>query len=441
MPETQDLETRTISKVTWRLIPFMIFLYLLNYLDRVNIGVAKLQMSKDLNFNNTVYSIAVSAFYIGYCAFEVPSNLIMDRVGARIWIARIMISWGLVSAAMMFITGPWSFYGMRLLLGAAEAGFFPGMILYLSYWIPRRQRAQAAAWFLTSTALSGVIGNPLAGQIMRLDGYRNLLGWQWLFMIEGLVTVVFGFVVYYYLTDRPEHATWLDDDERTWLCDHMNQENAGNAHGHHNIGVALKDKKVWCLSYVYATILLAFYCIIYWTPTILKQVLHTDDTTRISTLSALPFVAAVIGMVLIGRNSDRTGEHMRHTAYGCLAGCLGMLIACYFTSSPALTILGLSISAAGTFGTLGPFWAMPASFLRGAAAAAGIAAINALGNVGGGLLGPPVIGSLKDSTGTYVVGLAIVAGALLSGYCLALSLDKPNSPEPITQPASAPATA
>jgi sugar phosphate permease len=433
---TSILEKRTLSKVFWRLIPFMIFLYLLNYLDRVNISIAKLQMNTDLKFSETVFSTAVSAFYIGYCIFEVPSNLILERVGARLWIARIMISWGLVSAAMMFITGSWTFYGTRLLLGAAESGFFPGMILYISYWIPQRQRAQASAWFLTSTALSGVIGMPLAGQIMKLGGVQHLKGWQWLFMIEGLFTVAVGAVVLWYLTDKPEKATWLDDSEREWLVDHLAQEHAKVApHDHHNIWPAFKDKNVWLLTYVYATILLSFYGIIYWTPTIIKQVTGINDDATIGELAAIPFIAAAVGMVLVGRSSDRSGERTRHTAFSCLAGVLGLVIACYFTSSVVLTIGGLSLAAAGTFATLGPFWAMPSSFLRGTAAAAGIAVINSVGNLGGGFIGPLVMGSLKDYTQTYVLGLSFYAAVLLSGFCVALSIGRNyDSPRPAAMP-------
>ena len=431
-----DIETRTLSKVFWRLIPFMIFLYLLNYLDRVNISIAKLQMNAALKISETVFSTAVSAFYIGYCIFEIPSNLIMERVGARIWIARIMISWGLISAAMMFIQGPWSYYGARLLLGAAEAGFFPGMILYISYWIPQRQRAQASAWFLTSTALSGVIGMPLAGQIMKLNGSCNLQGWQWLFLIEGSFTVLVGIVVLWYLTDKPANAHWLDEEERAWLVDHLRREQAQvAAHDHHNIWPAFKDKKVWMLTYVYATILLSFYGIIYWTPTIIKQVTGIQADATIGELSAIPFVAAAVGMVLVGRSSDRSGERTRHTAFSCLAGVLGLVVACYFTSSVVLTIAGLSLAAAGTFATLGPFWAMPSSFLRGTAAAAGIAVINSVGNLGGGFIGPLVMGSLKDYTQTYVLGLSFYAAVLLSGFCVALSIGRSyDSPRPAAMP-------
>jgi ACS family tartrate transporter-like MFS transporter len=447
-------EEQTLAKVARRLIPFMIFLYLLNYLDRSNIASAMLQMKPQLNMNNIHYSNAIASFYVGYCLFEVPSNLIMVRVGARVWIARIMISWGIVSTLMMFIQGPWSFYVLRLLLGIAEAGFFPGMILYLTYWVPHRMRARTAAWFLTSTAASGVIGNPLAGFLITLGAepgampvtgtfaaVQNLTGWQLLFLIEGVVTVLVGIFVLFYLTDKPEHAKWLSPDERTWLSKHIEAENSGGAHEHTSLRPAFTDPKVWILCFVYSGVLMGFYCIVYWTPMIIKEHIANCSDARASTLAAIPFVGAVIGMLLFGRSSDLSGERPRHVALSCLTGSIGLLLACLCISSPWLLIAALSIAAAGAFGSLGPFWAMPSEFLRGAAAAAGIAVINSVGNFAGGFIGPKIIGAVKESTQSYAVGLLIIAGALFAGSIVSLLWLKQSSPAPtITTSTASPAS-
>ena len=439
-------EEQTLAKVARRLIPFMIFLYLLNYLDRSNIAAAILQMKPQLNMNDVHYSNAIASFYIGYCLFEVPSNLIMARVGARIWIARIMISWGIVSTLMMFIQGPWSFYALRLLLGIAEAGFFPGMILYLTYWVPQRMRARTAAWFLTSTAASGVIGNPLAGFLITFGAQpgappvtgtfgalQNLAGWQLLFLIEGVVTVVVGIFVLFYLTDKPEDANWLSEDERTWLSAHIKAENTGGAaHEHTSLRPAFTDPKVWILCFVYSGVLMGFYCIVYWTPLIIKACSDDYSATKVSMLSAIPFVGAVIGMLLFGRSSDLSGERPRHVALSCLTGSIGLLLACAFMSSPPLLIASLSLAAAGAFGSLGPFWAMPSEFLRGTAAAAGIAVINSVGNFAGGFVGPKIIGQ------SYTAGFLVIAAVLLAGSIVSLLWLKPHAPAPALAESPAP---
>lgn len=414
-----QLEGRTMRKVLWRLLPFMISLYILNYLDRVNVGFAKLQMNADLGFSDAVYGFGASIFFVGYFIFEVPSNLILHRVGARRWLARIMISWGIVSSSMMFVRGEWSFYALRLLLGLAEAGFFPGMILYISYWVPAERRARAVAWFMTSTALSGVIGGPLAGVLLGIEGL-GLRGWQWMFLLEGLPTIGFGVAMLWYLTDRPDQATWLADDERAWLVERMRREHDAAPDQPHSLGGAMGSGRVWLLAAIYGCVMFGFYGINYWTPSVIKEA--TGGSTRAAaSLSAIVFLAAAIAMVFIGRVADRFGERRLVLAVSATVGAIGMAVAAW-SRAPAPVIAGLSLAAVGIWGTLGPFWAMPAQFLRGAAAAAGIALINSLGNLGGGFIGPNLMGHLKESTKTYSLGLYVNGGVLLMAALLTLAL-------------------
>jgi ACS family tartrate transporter-like MFS transporter len=434
-----DFERQVVAKVSRRLIPFMIVLYIFNYLDRVNISFAKLEM-KQLGIVDSVYGTGIAVFYIGYCLFEVPSNLIMMRVGARRWIARIMISWGIVSTAMLLIKGPASFYTLRFLLGVAEAGFFPGIVLYFTYWIPARERAHASAILMTATAVSGVIGSLLAEQMFRLEGTFGLAGWQWLIVIEGVPTIFIGFIVLFFLTDKPEDAKWLKPEEREALTECLRHEKAtADDHGVQAISRAFKNAKLWRLIIVYCAILTGFYAIQYWTPTILREVLFPsikqEDLSNIqrgivSCWAAVPYLSAAIGMVFVGWNSDRTGDRPRHVAACCFIGMLGLLIACAFKTNMELTVIGLSLSAIGSFGTLGPFWAMPPSFLRGAGAAAGIALINSAGNFVSGYIAPQIMGKAIDSNqpNSYIKGLEIYAVMLFVGSCVAWSLRE----EPMT---------
>lgn len=425
-PETitadAEFETRTINRVMWRLIPFIIFLYIFNYLDRVNVSFAKLTMSKDLGFSETVYGLGAGMFFVSYFLFEAPSNLIMERVGARLWMARIMISWGLVSSMMMFVKGPMSFYALRFLLGMAEAGFAPGILLYLTYWIPARQQARAVAWFLTSTALSGIIGSPLAGWLLRLNGVplfgHPLAGWQWLFLLEGVPSVLAGFTVLLWMTDRPEQAHWLAPRERAWLSRRMAEDRAERMqHGHSSMGDALRSGRMWLLSFIYCLLMFGFQGINFWLASIVKAVTGLEDPRQVGLLTAIPFVAAGVAMVIVGRSSDRSGERRWHVA-SCTAVAALALLGCGATDSPVAVIALLALAAAGIWSTVGPFWALPPAFLGGSAAAVGIALINSIGNLGGGFVGQAALGRLSDLTHSYKTGLAVVAAALLLGGAL-----------------------
>ncbi len=423
-----EIEPRTVRKVLARLIPFIVVLYVFNYLDRVNVSFAKLTMNADLGFSESVYGWGAGIFFIAYFVFEVPSNLIMQRVGARLWLARIMITWGLISSAMMFIRGPYSFYTLRFLLGAAEAGFAPGILLYLTYWLPLRHQAKAVAWFLTATALSGLVGSPLAGWLLRLDGAallgRPLAGWQWLFFLEGIPSVLGGIAILWLLPDRHDQARWLHADECRWLSREIETDRRQReSHGHTSLAAAFTNPTVWLLNVTYCTIMFAFQGMNYWLATVVKQVTGLTDNLHVGLITSLPFAAAMVAMVMVGRHSDRTGERRWHVAGCCLVGAAG-LVACTLARSPVPAIVALCVAAAGIWSILGPFWALPPTFLGGTAAAAGIAIINSMGNLGGGLLGPYVMGVLQDKTASYRSGLLIMAVSLMLAAVLALLMKR-----------------
>lgn len=418
--DPQNLAQRTLRKVHARIIPFMFLLYIVSYLDRVNVGFAALQMNADLGFSSTVYGLGAGIFFLSYVLFEVPSNVILERIGARVWIARIMISWGLVSAGSMFVSGVASFYTLRFLLGAAEAGFFPGMILYLTYWIPQAERARAVALFMTATAMAGVIGGPISGALLGLDGTAGLRGWQWLFLIEGLPAIALGVVVLVWLTDRPEQARWLAADERAWLSTTMAAERqALTTHGAVHMREAFRSRRVWWLAFVYFTLVVGLYGISFWLPQII-QGLSSMSSFEVGLVSAVPYVVATVVMVVVGSHSDRTGARRVPVAVSGFAGAAGFVASAWFTS-PVMSLAGLSLAAAGIWAALGPFWTLPAAFLTGRAAAAGIALINSAGNIGG-FLGPYLLGAVKDRTQSFASGLLVLAGLMAIGGVVALRL-------------------
>ncbi|MGY4364843.1 ACS family tartrate transporter-like MFS transporter [Bradyrhizobium sp. LB1.3] len=427
-----EIQTRVLRKITWRIVPFIMLLYFVAFIDRVNIGFASLTMNKDIGLSPTVYGFGAGIFFWGYFLFEVPSNIILHKVGARIWIARVMVTWGIVSAAMAFVQGPTSFYVLRFLLGVAEAGFFPGIILYLSYWFPARQRAAVTALFMAAAPLSTVLGSPVSGALLEMDGMLGFKGWQWLFVLEAFPAVLLGFVVLAFLTDRPEKAKWLADDERRWLVETMNVESTSKAAtSKHSIWRGLADPRVLALALIYFGTSAGLYTLGVWAPQIIKQ--FGLSTLQVGFLNALPASAAVVAMVLWARHSDRTGERTWHVVLACLLAAAGLAFAGLaigvVTVLVALTLVNIGISSAKP-----PLWSMPTLFLSGPAAAAGIATINSIGNLGG-FVGPAMIGWIKDQTGSFVGGLYFVAGLLVLSAVLTLLLSRVKTApvEPVTQ--------
>ena len=428
-----EIETRTLRKITLRIVPFIMLLYFVAFIDRVNIGFAALTMNKDLGFSPAVFGLGAGIFFWGYFLFEVPSNIILHKIGARIWIARVMITWGLVSAAMAFVQGVASFYVLRFLLGAAEAGFFPGIILYLSYWFPARQRAAVTALFMAAAPLSTVLGSPVSGALLEMDGLLGLKGWQWLFLTEALPAVLLGFVVLVYMTDRPEQASWLDGDERNWLVSTMSAESASKAAtANHSIWRGLADPRVLALSLVYFGTSAGLYTLGVWAPQIIKQ--FGLSPLKVGFLNAVPATVAVIAMVLWARHSDRTGERTWHVVLACLLAAAGLALAVpaagVATALVALTLVNIGVSSSKP-----PLWSMPTMFLSGSAAAAGIATINSIGNLGG-FVGPAMIGWIKDRTGSFAGGLYFVGLLLLLSAILTLLLARSQhpTPRPVAQP-------
>ncbi|HJS73011.1 MAG TPA: MFS transporter [Vicinamibacteria bacterium] len=415
-------EDATYRKVTWRLLPLLFLCYVLAYLDRVNVGFAKLQMQKDLAFSDTVYGIGAGVFFIGYFLFEVPSNLILERVGARIWIARIMILWGLLSSATMFVAGERSFYVLRFALGVAEAGFFPGIILYLTYWYTRKHRARMVAGFMTAITLSGVIGGPVSGFILaRMSGASGLAGWQWLYLLEGLPSVAVGILVLSLLDDGPSKAKWLTEDERDLLARRIREEEelkAAEGAKHLRLADAFRSGKLWLLAFIYFCVVMGLYGISFWLPSILSDTM-TSDPWRIGLLTAVPWAAAALVMVTVGRNSDRTGERRWHTAIPALVAGAAFATSAIPGISPLPSFAALTVATCGVMAAVSCFWSLPTAFLSGTAAAAGIAWINSLGNLAG-YVSPFVVGSVRDRTGSMSAALLVLAGSLLAAGTLTL---------------------
>jgi ACS family tartrate transporter-like MFS transporter len=420
-----DVEQRAIARVQARLIPFIFICYVIAYLDRVNIGFAASELQRDLGLTDAAFGLGAGLFFLGYCLFEVPSNLILERVGARLWIARIMIVWGFVSMAMMSVSGIASFYALRVLLGIAEAGFFPGVILYLTYWVPARHRARTGALFLMAIPVSVIIGAPLSDALLRLDGLLGLRGWQWLFLVEGAPAVIFGIATLVYLTDTPSKATWLKDDERAWLTATMASERAARTtQGHGSVLASLRSGKLWLLCAIYFMNTLVTYGVFLWLPRILRDA-SAGAGVQVGWLTAIPFVAALAGMVLVGRHSDRTGERKWHVAVCALVAAAGLLLAVGFQDNVWMLVVAFTLSQLGQRSLLAVFWAIPPIFLGGTAAAAGIALINSLGNLGG-WVGPTVVGWLRGSSGNYTSGLLVLATALVIEAALVASMRLPR---------------
>lgn len=422
MALADDPSVTAVAVLQRRLIPFLFLLYVVAYLDRVNVGFAALEMNRDLGFSAVVYGLGSGIFFVSYTLLEVPSNLMLARVGARRWIARIMCSWGLVSIGMAFVHNTFTFYLLRFLLGAAEAGFFPGIIYYLTQWFPARERAKAVALFMTGTAIAGVIGGPISSALLLLDGAGGLQGWQWLFVVEGIPAVVLAPVVWRRLDDRPETVTWLSPRERSWLIDTLAAEAAPLDGAHRDLRTALGSRRLWALAAIYFCIVLAFYGVSFWLPQILQQ-LSDYPSAAVALVSAVPYVVAAIGMVVVGARSDRTGERRWHVAIPALVGAIGFAAAASVPPSVALSLTALSVAALGVWGAMGPFWALPTSFLRGRAAAGGVALVNAVGNIGG-FVGPTLVGYARDATGSFATGLWLLAAGLVIGAAIVVWLPR-----------------
>jgi ACS family tartrate transporter-like MFS transporter len=418
--DSPAFEYATVRKVYRRLIPFLCVLQVASYLDRINIGFAQLQMKSALGFSDSVYGLGAGIFFVGYFFFEVPSNLILSRIGARVWIARIMITWGLISSAMAIVGNPTGFYALRFLLGVAEAGFFPGVIYYLSLWFPARERAAAVARFMTATAISGIVGGPLSGALFTLDGVAGLAGWQWIFIAEGIPSIVLGITTLFFLTDNPAEAKWLSSEERLYLDATMRADtNDIVRRGHISLRHALLHPRVWQLSLLSFTLLVGMYSISFWLPQIVKSFSGAGNV-EVAFLSAIPYIAAAIAMVVVGAHSDRMQERRVHIAVAAVAGAVGLAVST-LAHSPIPGLIGLSLAAIGIFSAIPVFWSLPTAFLSGTAAAGGIALINSLGNLGG-FIGPYLIGRLRDATGDFTGSLLIVAGLLVGSAALAVSL-------------------
>ncbi len=412
-------EEATYRKIAWRLMPLLLVCYVIAYLDRVNVGFAKLQMLEDLGFSEAVYGLGAGIFFIGYFFFEVPSNIILHKVGARLWIGRIMITWGLISAAMMFVDTPAMFYVMRFMLGVAEAGFFPGIILYLTYWYPSHRRGRMTALFMTGIALSGVIGGPLSGAIMKyFDGLNQWSGWQWMFLLEGLPAAFMGLVVIVLLDDRVATAKWLTEEERALVARNI----AADAEHKEEESVfkVMSSGRVWLCAAIYFCSVMGTYGVSFWLPSIIKSMGYSD-TLDVGMISAIPYGVSVAVMLLVARSADRHRERRWHVAIPALLGSLGLALSVVYAKEPVLAIAALTLGLSCILTTLPLFWSLPTSFLAGTGAAAGIALINSLGNLSG-FVSPYAVGLLKEATGSTDAGVYLLAAGMVVGALLTLSI-------------------
>jgi MFS family permease len=414
------IEEATYRKVTQRLVPFLMICYVVAYLDRVNVGFAKLQMLGDLHFSETIYGRGAGLFFIGYFLFELPSNLILHRVGARRWIARIMVTWGLVSASFVFVRTPMMFYTLRVLLGVAEAGFYPGIILYLTRWYPSHRRARVVALFMTAIPLSGIIGGPVSGWILdRFAHTAGWAGWQWLFLMEAIPSIVIGFIVLFYLDDSIQSATWLTPEERRLLAANLDHDRVGIA-PHGSVLAVIVDPRVWRMCVIYFTCAMGQYALNFWMPTLI-QAAGVKGFLGIGLFTAIPYSATVVVMLILGRSADRHRERRWHLAGALMAGAVGLLLTPIAGTHTALAMVCLTIAAAGTITAAPLFWSLPTAFLDGVAAAAGIATINSIANLGG-YLSPDLIGRLKDLTHSSAAGMYMTAAIVFIGALVTLSV-------------------
>ena len=421
-------ERRAVAKATKRLIPFLFGIYIVAYLDRVNVSFAQLQLESDLGFSDTIFGLGAGIFSLGYVIFGIPSNILLERFGARRWLAAIMIAWGLLSASMMFIDGASSFYVMRFLLGVAEAGFFPGIVLYLTWWFPEADRGRTLALFMTAISASYVAGGPLSGGLLELDGVAGLDGWQWLFLCEGLPAVALGLVTLRFLDDRPAQADWLEQDERTALAARIEEEQrakAGDGPGG-RIRDALRSGQVWLCATIYFILLSAAFGLTFFVPDLVQDRTGLSDF-EVGALAAVPYGIATVAMVMLARKADRSGRRRMYVVVLMLIGAAGTVLTAYAQSVLSLSV-SLTLATIGLLAVIPIFWALPTGFLTGSAAAAGIGAIAAIGNLGG-FGGPAFTGVMEDATGDFVTPFIVLAGLLVVGALLTLLTREPAAAE------------
>ena len=434
----QTIERRTIAKVSWRLLPLVALAYCIAYIDRSNISFAALTMNKDLGFSAYIYGWGAGIFFFGYFLFEIPSNLILEKIGARIWIARIMITWGIISALTAFVTGPTSFLVIRFLLGAAEAGFFPGMILYFTYWFPSEYRGRVISTLFVAQPVANAVASIVSAAILGMDGVLGFKGWQWIFILEALPAVLLGLVILKVMTDKPAYADWLADDERAWLQARIEQEcRQVESHGRLTLMRALGDPRVVALSLIYLMSVTANYGIVFFMPQIIKGIGLSNMMTGVA--SSIPYIVGTIGLIAWGWSSDRNQERRWHLIVASTLGALGLAFAAWSGAS-YWALLGMSAATIGIYGSRAAFWPMPSIFLTGTAAAGAIALINAIGNLGG-YFGPFIVGWIKDATGSFQAGLYFLAACSLMAAIIALFAARAAGDPAATAKASARAAA
>jgi D-galactonate transporter len=429
-----EFETATYDKVTWRIVPFLFLCYLLAYVDRVNVGFAKLQMQTDLRMSDAVYGVGAGVFFIGYFFFEIPANMIMTRLGARRWIGPIMIVWGVVSSCTLFVRGAYSFYAIRFLLGIVESGFFPGVILYLTFWYTRKHRAKMVSAFMTAIPISGVVAGPVSGWILaRMGGVGVLHSWQWLFLAEGIPPLIAGAVTLYYLPDSPMQSKWLTADEKSLIMGRLEEEESLKREagaGHHSVADVFRSGKVWMICAIYFGIVMGSYGLAFWLPQVIKETI-SKDPLKIGWISVIPWSVATIAMILAGRHSDLHGERRWHIAGALFVGAVAFAVSAIPGIPGAVGLAALSLAAAGILCANSIVWALPTELLSGAAAAAGIAWINSVGNLAG-YVSPFVVGLIRDRTHSMVLALLVLSGAALIAGAVTLVVTR--KPAMLTKP-------
>ncbi|MBD8494417.1 MFS transporter [Pseudomonas syringae] len=413
-----SVRTNAYRKTAWRLMPFLMLCYLCAYLDRVNVGFAKLQMMNDLALSEAVYGLGAGMFFIGYFLCEVPSNIILHRVGARIWIARIMITWGIISALFAFVETAWQFYVLRFLLGVAEAGLAPGLLLYLTYWFPSYRRAKMTVLWFVAIPLSGMVGGPLSGWIMNaFAGVHGWAGWQWMFVIEAIPTVVVGLMVLGYLKDGVHQATWLTAEEKELVNKELEEDNRQKV-THASVGEFIRDRRLWLLAGIYFCVVMGQYAITFWLPTLVRNA-GVSDPLKIGMLTSLPYMCAIVAMLLAGRSGDKHQERRWHLVIPMILGAAGLSLAAALGGNLLFSIMSLCLAAAGILSASSLFWMLPTTLLGGVSAAAGIAAVNSFANLAG-FCSPYLIGWITTQTGSSAIGMYLITGVLVFGATLVL---------------------